>query len=102
VRWRTVAGRTGFCAVKGGVLTVSQGRRVAIACREGIVDDSLQTLEEKVRVVRAAQLEADRRARVAQVQLHARAVRQLVRYLRPGPAGEIHVPNMTDDHEAAS
>ena len=63
VRWRTVAGRTGFCAVKGGVLTVAQGRRVEIACREGIVDASLQTLEDKVRTVRAAQLEADRRAK---------------------------------------
>ena len=102
VRWRTVAGRTGFCAVKGGVLTVSQGRQVAIACREGIVDASLQTLEDKVRTVRAAQLEADRRARVAQVQLHARAVLQLVRYLRPGQAGEIHAPDVTDYNEAAS
>jgi F-type H+-transporting ATPase subunit epsilon len=102
VRWRTVAGRTGFCAVKGGVLTVSQGRRVAIACREGIVDDSLQTLEEKVRNVRAQQAEVDRRARVAQAQLHMRAVRQLVRYLRPGQAGEIQAPNMTDVGEAAS
>lgn len=102
VRWRTVAGHTGFCAVKGGVVTVSQGRRVAIACREGIVGDSLQTLEKRVRAVRAEQVEADRRARVAQAQLHARAVRQLVRYLRPGQAGEIHVPNMTDNGEAAS
>jgi F-type H+-transporting ATPase subunit epsilon len=102
VRWRTVTGHTGFCAVKGGVLTVSQGLRVAIACREGIVDDSLQTLEEKVRFVRAEQAEADRRTRVAQAQLHVRAVRQLVRYLRPGQAGEIHVPNMTDDGKDAS
>ena len=102
VRWRTVAGHTGFCAVKGGALTVSQGRRVAIACREGIVDASLQTLEERVRAVRAEQVEADRRARVAQVQLHMRAVRQLVRYLRPSQAGEIHAPNMLDDGEAAS
>ena len=70
--------------------------------REGIVDDSLQTLEERVRVVRAEQAEADRRTHVAQVQLHMRAVRQLVRYLRPGQAGEIHVPNMTDDGEDAS
>jgi F-type H+-transporting ATPase subunit epsilon len=102
VRWRTVAGHTGFCAVKGGVLTVSQGHRVAIACREGIVDDSLQTLEERVRVVRAEQVEADRRAHVAQVQLHVRAVRQLVRYLRPDQAGEIHMPNMSDGDEVAS
>jgi F-type H+-transporting ATPase subunit epsilon len=102
VRWRTVAGHTGFCAVKGGVLTVSQGRRVAIACRKGIVSASLQTLEERVHAVRAEQVEADRRARVAQAQLHMRAVRQLVRYLRPGQAGEIHAPNMTDDGGAAS
>jgi F-type H+-transporting ATPase subunit epsilon len=102
VRWRTVAGRTGFCAVKGGVLTVAQGRRVEIACREGIVNDSLQTLEGRVRAARAAQLEADRRARVAQVQLHARAVRQLVRYLHPGQAGEIHAPDVTGYDEAAS
>ena len=70
---------------------------------EGIVDASLQTLEDKVRTVRAAQLEADRRARVAQVQLHARAVRQLVRYLRPGPPAEIQVlPDMSDHGEAVS
>ena len=102
VRWRTNSGRTGFCAVKGGVLTVSQGRRVAIACREGIVDDSLQTLEQKVIKARAEQLDADRRARVAQLQLHARAVRQLVRYLRPGAAGELHLPDVAGDGESAS
>ena len=84
------------------MLTVAQGRQVAIACREGIVNDSLQTLEDKVRAARAAQLEADRRARVAQVQLHARAVRQLVRYLRPEQSGEIHAPDVTDYDEAAS
>jgi F-type H+-transporting ATPase subunit epsilon len=102
VCWRTAAGHTGFCAVKGGVLTVSQGSRVAIACREGIVNGSLQTLEEKVRVVRAQQVEADRRTRVAQAELHTRAVRQLVRYLRPGQPGEIHVPHATDENEATS
>jgi F-type H+-transporting ATPase subunit epsilon len=36
-----------------------------------------------VRTVRAQQREADRKARVAQTRLHALAVRQLVRYLRP-------------------
>jgi hypothetical protein len=40
---------------------------------------------------------------VAQVQLHARAVRQLVRYLRPGPPADIQVlPDMTDDGKAVS
>jgi F-type H+-transporting ATPase subunit epsilon len=72
--------------VHGGVFTVSAGRNVAVACREGVVGDSLADLEAKVRMVRTRQLEADRKARVEQVRLQALAVRQLLRYLRPNPA----------------
>jgi F-type H+-transporting ATPase subunit epsilon len=86
VRWRTVDGASHFCAVRGGVFTVSQGRNVAVACREGVAGDSLDELEAKVRAVRARQLEADRKARAEQIRVHALAVRQLVRYLRPNSA----------------
>jgi F-type H+-transporting ATPase subunit epsilon len=86
VRWRTTDGAARFCAVHEGVFTVTAGRNVAVACREGVLGDSLEDLEAKVRSVRAQQLEADRKARVEQVRLHALAVRQLVRYLRPNPA----------------
>jgi F-type H+-transporting ATPase subunit epsilon len=86
VRWRTVDGAACFCAVRGGVFAVSGGRNVSVACREGVVGDSLDELEAKVRAVRARQLEADRKARVEQIRVHALAVRQLVRYLRPNPA----------------
>jgi F-type H+-transporting ATPase subunit epsilon len=85
VRWRTADGTTGFCAVRGGVFTVSAGRSVAVACREGVVSNSLEDLEAKVRTVRAQQLEADRKAQAGRVRVHAYAVRQLVRYLRPSP-----------------
>ena len=97
LRWRTADGTTRFCAVHGGVFTVSAGRNVAVACREGVVGDSLENLEAKVRTVRAEQLEADRKARVEQVRLHALAVRQSLRYLRPNPA-----PVAPMDPEAAS
>ena len=97
LRWRTADGATRFCAVHGGVFTVSAGCNVAVACREGVVGDSLENLEAKVRTVRAEQLEADRKARVEQVRLHALAVRQLLRYLRPNPA-----PVAPMDPEAAS
>jgi F-type H+-transporting ATPase subunit epsilon len=97
LRWRTADGATRFCAVHGGVFTVSAGSNVAVACREGVVGDSLENLEAKVRTVRAEQLEADRKARVEQVRLHALAVRQLLRYLRPNPA-----PVAPMDPEAAS
>jgi F-type H+-transporting ATPase subunit epsilon len=73
--WRTTDGAARFCAVRGGVFTVASGRDVAVACREGVVGDSLDDLEAKVRAVRAQELEADRRARVEQVRLHALAVR---------------------------
>jgi F-type H+-transporting ATPase subunit epsilon len=86
VRWRTTNGAARYCAVHGGVFTVSAGRNVAVACREGVVGDSLADLEAKVRMVRTRQLEADRKARVEQVRLQALAVRQLLRYLRPNPA----------------
>ena len=86
LRWRTADGAARFCAVRGGVFTVASGRDVALACREGVVGDSLDELEAKVRAVRAQELEADRKARVEQIRLHALAVRQLVRYLRPNAA----------------
>jgi F-type H+-transporting ATPase subunit epsilon len=94
VRWRTLDGSACFCAVRGGVFAVSDGRSVSVACREGVVGDSLDELEAKVRTVRARQLEADRKARAEQIRVHALAVRQLIRYLRPS-AGRI-------EREAAS
>jgi len=97
VRWRTAEGAVRFCAVRGGVFTVSQGRNVALACREGVVGDSLDELEAKVRTVRARQLEADRKARAEQTRVHALVVRQLVRYLRPNPASVARI-----EREAAS
>jgi F-type H+-transporting ATPase subunit epsilon len=97
LRWRTADGAARFCAVRGGVFTVSSGRDVAVACREGVVGDSLEELRAKVRAVRAQELEVDRKARVEQIRLHALAVRQLVRYLRPNAA-----PAAPIEREAAS
>ena len=83
VRWRTLDGAARFCAFGSGVLTITGGRYVAVACREGVVGDALADLEAQVRTARERQRESDRSARVQQVRQHALAVRQLVRYLRP-------------------
>lgn len=83
VRWRDLDGRSHFCAIRAGLLTLTGGTRVAIACRDAILGDDLQALEEDVRRLRAAQAEADRRVRVEQMRLHAQAVRQMMRFLRP-------------------
>ncbi|BDD91576.1 ATP synthase epsilon chain [Pandoraea sp. NE5] len=85
VRWRGEDGSEHYCAIDGGVLVVSGGTDVSLACREAISGTSLDQLEAEVRRARAAQLDAMRRARVEQTRLHAQAVRQMLRYLRPPP-----------------
>ena len=64
------------------MLTITGGNRVAVACRRGALGDDLETLQAEVAAQRAAELDADRRARVEQTKLHARALRQLMRSLR--------------------
>lgn len=85
LRWQRTNGENGYCALRGGVLRMSGGRQLHVACRGAIRGEALDTLENAVQQARAEQADADRRARVAQMQLHARAVRTLLRYLRPGP-----------------
>ncbi|MBN8892077.1 MAG: F0F1 ATP synthase subunit epsilon [Rhodospirillales bacterium 70-18] len=94
LRWRDRDDTLRFCAVRGGVLRVSGGDSVAVACRQGTLGDDLETLAAGVVAMRAAETDAERRARVEQMRLHARAVRQLMRYLRPGEASPI--PRETD------
>jgi F-type H+-transporting ATPase subunit epsilon len=84
LRWRDAQQNPYCCAVSGGVLTVQHGDRIEVACREAILGDSLQDLLERVAHMRDDQIEAARRVRAEQVALHARTVRQLVKYLRPG------------------
>lgn len=92
VRWHAADGRVHYCAVQGGMMTVEEGTRVAIACRRGMTGDDLEGLEAQVEVLRRSEEEAGRCARVEQTRLHARAVRQLIRYLRPGRAGNAERP----------
>lgn len=81
VRWRE-NGAVHFCIVDGGVLTVRNGREVAIACRKGKVGANVEELVADVARMRAEELDAARRARVEEMRLHARAVRQLMRLMR--------------------
>lgn len=83
LRWRGAGNVERFCAVEEGVLRVSEGRSVTIACRNGVLGDSLAALETQIEAVHEKQVDAARNARVEQTRLHAQAVRQLLRYLRP-------------------
>ena len=87
VAWRLADGRQGFCAVRGGVLTVAGGQQVSVATPEAVAGDDLATLETLVRSRIASEAEADRRARRRTEELRIRALRQVIGYLRPEAAG---------------
>jgi F-type H+-transporting ATPase subunit epsilon len=79
--------RRRFCAVRHGVLSVTNGNEVAIATREAILGDDLDHLEQVVLAEFRESLEAERIARTESVQLQMKAIRQIVRYLRPERPG---------------
>jgi len=89
VSWRRADGRQSFCAVRRGVLTVSEGTRVAIATREAALGDDLDRLEDDVLERFRDAAEAERTARTESMQLHMRAIREIVKYLRPGRRSDV-------------
>lgn len=95
LRWRDAAGAMRYCAVHGGVMTVTGGERVAIACRQGDPGDDLATLETTIRERRGAETDAERRTRVEQMRLHALAVRRLVGALAPHGVPSVPTPDGT-------
>jgi len=83
VAWRRVDGRHRYCAVRRGVLRVEGGSEVSLASREAIVGDDLDHLEQVVLAQLRNALDAERTARTESLQLQMKAIRQIVRYLRP-------------------
>lgn len=89
VSWRHVDGRQGFCAVRRGVLSVQDGREIAIATREAQRGDDAAALEASVLARFRADAEAERAGRVAAMRLQTQAVRRIVEALRGDGRAEI-------------
>jgi F-type H+-transporting ATPase subunit epsilon len=87
VSWRRADGTQRYCAVRLGVLSVSNGNTVAVATREAVAGDNLDHLECVVLAGFRDSIEAERAARTASLQLQMNAIRQIVRYLRPEHPG---------------
>jgi F-type H+-transporting ATPase subunit epsilon len=87
--WRRRDGTESYCAVRGGVLTVRKGDRIAVATQEAVPGNDLARLERDVLDRLRAIEEQARDARTHARLLHVAALEQLVRYTRPGamPAG---------------
>jgi len=87
VSWRRADDRQRLCAVRRGVLSVTGGNEVAIATREAMPGDDLDRLERVILAEFREAAEAERIARTESVQLQMKAIRQIVRYMRPQRPG---------------
>jgi F-type H+-transporting ATPase subunit epsilon len=87
VSWHKADDRQQFCAVRRGVLSITNGSEVAVATREAIPSDDLVRLEQVVLAQFRDAVEAERSARTESLQLQMKAIRQIVRYLRPERPG---------------
>jgi len=83
VTWRRTGGSEGHCAVRGGVLTVSGGERIALATREAVLGDDLIRLEDEVLKTFREKAAEERSARAGSTRLQLAAVRRIFEYLRP-------------------
>ncbi len=84
VSWRSADGRRRFCAVRGGVLTIDNGREIAIATPEAVAGEDLEMLDRDVLARFREESEAEKSERVDVTRLHLAAIRQIMRHLRPG------------------
>jgi F-type H+-transporting ATPase subunit epsilon len=87
VSWHHADDRQRFCAVRRGVLSVTDGNEVAIATRDAIPGNDLDRLERVVLAKFHEAVETERVTRTENLQLQMKAIRQIVRYLRPERPG---------------
>ena len=87
VSWKRAGSRDRYCAVRGGVLSVSGRTEISIATREAVVGDDLASLEQTVLARFREQFESEKSERIGAAKLHLSAIRQIMRHLRPDRRG---------------
>ncbi len=88
VSWKTPEGER-FCAVRGGVLTVTDGASVAIASREAVAGDNLATLDTEVLARFQSDAEAERTEHTESTVLELNAIRRMISRLKPGGGRQV-------------
>jgi F-type H+-transporting ATPase subunit epsilon len=81
--WVERDGRRRYCALRGGVLHVRDGSKIAIATPEALLADDADRLDAQVLEKLRADADEERAARAHTEQLRLRAMRQILTYLRP-------------------
>ncbi len=86
VAWTRPEHGSQFCAVRGGALTVRAGH-VAIATREAVMGDDLETLDHDVLARFRAELDEERVEHVEVTRLQMSMMRQMLARLQPKSRG---------------
>jgi len=84
VSWLDSAGHEHYCAVRGGILRVSDGNCVHINSREAIADDDLTRLESTIVAEFQRREKSEHNMRSQSRRLELQMVREIMRYLQPG------------------
>ena len=87
VSWKRSDGSRGYCAVRRGMLSISEGKDVAVATREAIAGDDLATLDSTVLERFRADIEQERSERFESIQLQLNAIRRIVSQLGANAGG---------------
>ena len=82
VSWRR-GGAEHFCALRGGVLRVSETSAIDIATREAVTGDHLETLDSNVLARFHSQANIERVEHVETMRLQFNAIRHMVSPLKP-------------------
>jgi F-type H+-transporting ATPase subunit epsilon len=81
LRWKN-DGTQRFCALRGGVLTVTGSTTVAISTRAAVVGDDLATLDAEALTRFQSEADEERVEHVETLRLQMNAVRQMISKLR--------------------
>ncbi|WP_298351765.1 F0F1 ATP synthase subunit epsilon [Rhodoblastus sp.] len=81
--WRRADSTRRYCAVRRGVLSVTGGVDIAVATREAVAGDDLESLDRTVLARFREQADSERVERVSSTRLQLLAIRQIMRLLRP-------------------
>ena len=82
VRWKKEDGAERYCAVRGGVLSVANGRDVSIAARDAVPGDDLETLDQAVLARFRNDIDVERTEYAESTRLQLSAIRHIVQNLR--------------------
>ena len=81
VSWKGESGRTNYCAVCKGLLSVTKGREILIATREAVIGTDLESLKSSTLVKYYFDEEQEEKTRVSQEIMQAEAIKNIQKYL---------------------